>query len=160
MQVVFYEKPGCAGNARQKAWLRAAGHTVVARDLLAEPWDRARLLAFLGPLPVTAWFNPAAPAVKHGRIDPATLSADAALECLLAQPLLIRRPLMQGEDGCRMVGFDPTAVHAWIGLAGASASPMPAEGCAAQATPCPQTRDPPCPSTTTAASAADRTSNC
>lgn len=160
MQVVFYEKPGCAGNARQKACLRAAGHTVVARDLLTEPWDRARLLAFLGTLPVAAWFNRAAPAIKQGRIDPATLSADAALECLLAQPLLIRRPLMQGEDGRRMVGFDAAAVHAWIGLAGAGTSAMPAEGCVAQVTTTPQTRHPPCPSTTTAASAADRTSNC
>lgn len=26
--LVFYEKPGCAGNARQKALLRAAGHTL------------------------------------------------------------------------------------------------------------------------------------
>ena len=33
--VIFWEKPGCAGNARQKALLAAAGHRLKVRDLLA-----------------------------------------------------------------------------------------------------------------------------
>ena len=48
----FYEKPGCGGNARQRALLEAAGHTLERRDLLAEPWTGERLLQFLAPLPV------------------------------------------------------------------------------------------------------------
>jgi hypothetical protein len=32
-EVIFYEKAGCAGNARQKALLRASGHQLVVRDL-------------------------------------------------------------------------------------------------------------------------------
>ncbi|WP_217995184.1 hypothetical protein [Methylogaea oryzae] len=34
--VLFWEKPGCVNNARQKRLLQEAGHTVLARDLLAE----------------------------------------------------------------------------------------------------------------------------
>ena len=40
--IIFYEKPGCGGNARQKAILQAAGHEVEAKNLLAEPWTRQR----------------------------------------------------------------------------------------------------------------------
>ena len=36
-KVIFYEKPGCANNAKQKALLAAAGHEVEARNLLTEP---------------------------------------------------------------------------------------------------------------------------
>ncbi len=129
--IIFFEKPGCGGNARQKALLRAARHTLEVRDLLQWPWTAESLLAFLAPLPVTDWFNRAAARVKSGEVKPQTLDADAALALLLADPLLIRRPLMAlGEQ--RMVGFDAARVHAWVGLAGnVPASPTPLEGCAA-----------------------------
>ncbi len=44
--IVFYEKPGCLTNARQRRLLEAAGHQVVRRDLLAEPWTAGRLRDF------------------------------------------------------------------------------------------------------------------
>jgi nitrogenase-associated protein len=113
--ITFYEKPGCKGNLRQKALLAAAGHTVQAKNLKTEAWTADRLLAFLGQLPVADWFNRAAPAVKTGEIVPENLGFEDALHLLLANPLLIRRPLMEvGEE--RMVGFDTAAVDAWIGL--------------------------------------------
>jgi len=113
--VTFYEKPGCKGNLRQKTLLAAAGHTVQAKNLKTEAWTADRLLAFLGKLPVGSWFNPAAPAIKAGQIVPENLSFEHAVNLLLENPLLIRRPLMEiGEE--RMVGFDVAAVDAWIGL--------------------------------------------
>ena len=113
--VTFYEKPGCKGNLRQKTLLAAAGHTVQAKSLKVEPWTADRLLAFLGKLPVSDWFNPSAPAIKSGEIVPEDLGFESALHLLLDNPLLIRRPLMEiGEE--RQVGFDVAAVDAWIGL--------------------------------------------
>lgn len=127
--IVFFEKPGCGGNARQKALLQAAGHTLDVRSLLSEPWTRASLMAYLAPLPVADWFNRAAPRVKSGEVLPEALSADDALPLLLAEPLLIRRPLME-SGGARMVGFDTAAVDAWVGLQpGTPARKL--EGCAA-----------------------------
>jgi len=133
--IVFYEKPGCGGNARQKLMLTAAGHTLDVRSLLAEPWTGDRLLAFFGTLPVARWFNMAAPKVKSGEVQPEALTADAALALMLQEPLLIRRPLMetaQGEQTSRMVGFETDAVAAWVGLGERPPEgPRSLEGCAA-----------------------------
>lgn len=127
--ITFYEKPGCKGNARQKALLAAAGHTVQAKSLKTETWSRARLFSFLGRLPVSGWFNRSAPAVKAGQIVPELLSVDEALTVLIANPLLIRRPLMEVGDE-RRVGFDAAAVEAWIGLNGATVPEGNLEACA------------------------------
>lgn len=135
--LIFYEKPGCGGNARQRAALQAAGHTLERRDLLAEPWTRDALLAFLAPLPVADWFNRAAPRIKSGEVVPGTLSAECALALLLADPLLIRRPLMhQPADDSRHVGFDTAAVATWIGLAKRPGHTASLEGCSATHTHC------------------------
>ena len=113
--VTFYEKPGCSNNTRQKKLLAAAGHQVVAKDILTETWQAERLRAFFGELPVRDWFNYSAPAIKHGEIEPDTLTEQEALALMLENPLLIRRPLMQVGDRL-MAGFDQQAVDNWIGL--------------------------------------------
>jgi len=114
-KVTFYEKPGCGGNARQKALLVASGHEVEARSLLAEPWTAARLRPFFGSKPLRDWFNAASPRVKSGAIKFDELTPEAALAMMLVDPLLIRRPLMQVEDR-REAGFDQAEVDSWIGL--------------------------------------------
>lgn len=139
-RVVFYEKPGCANNARQKRMLEAAGHEVIARDLLAEDWTEDKLRPFFGDRPVAEWFNRAAPRVKYGEIDPGRFDAGAAIAAMIAEPILIRRPLMEAE-GRRVAGFDQEQIRAWIGLAPAAEAradmetctkPPGAPGCAAK----------------------------
>ena len=125
-RVVFYEKPGCGGNARQKAALRQSGHDLDVRDLLSTPWTADGLRAFFGDRPVREWFNAASPRVKSGAVKPEDLVAESALALMLADPLLIRRPLIE-VDGRREVGFDAAAIDAWIGLKPA-AVPV-GEGC-------------------------------
>jgi nitrogenase-associated protein len=113
--VTFYEKPGCINNTRQKKLLVAAGHQVVALNLLTEDWHPERLRAFFGTLAVRDWFNYSAPAIKLGEIDPDNLTEQEALVLMMKNPLLIRRPLMQVGDRL-MAGFDQQAVDNWIGL--------------------------------------------
>lgn len=120
--VVFYEKPGCANNTKQKVLLAAAGHTVWARNLLTEKWTPMRLRPFFGDLPVARWFNPSAPSIKSGAVDPSAMTEDSALLAMVSDPLLIRRPLMEA-DGQQRVGFDVGEVDRWIGLKRRPASP-------------------------------------
>ncbi len=133
--VVFYEKPGCGNNTKQKVWLAASGHTVLAKNLLTEKWSAERLRPYFGDMPVAQWFNPSAPKVKSGEIDPAAFEAEAALVMLLAEPLLIRRPLME-VAGVMRAGFDAKAVDAWIGLNDAMPKEEPCPICH-RSEPCP-----------------------
>lgn len=136
--VLFYEKPGCANNTKQKVLLAAAGHTVWAKNLLTERWTAERLRPFFGGLPVAEWFNRSAPRVRDGEVNPERLTETEALLLMLADPLLIRRPLME-VDGAYRVGFDPAAIETWIGLSGNAAG--------GDLETCPNRhRDTPCPS--------------
>lgn len=132
--VIFFEKPGCGGNARQKQVLSDSGHVLDVRNLLAHPWTEAELRCFFGTRPVAEWFNRASPRVKSGDVVPEALDAEGALALMLADPLLIRRPLLQvGER--REVGWDEALMSKWIGLSGRGVG----EGCPKGTT------HPPCP---------------
>nr|BAF47141.1 hypothetical protein [Zehria sp. KO68DGA] len=113
--VIFYEKPGCKNNTKQKNLLLAAGHELDARSLLTESWTIAKLRPFFGDLPITAWFNPSAPRIKSGEVIPENLTEETALQLMIGDPLLIRRPLIQVGKVYR-VGFDPEKIDGWIGL--------------------------------------------
>lgn len=107
--VVFYEKPFCAANAKQKEILRSSGCTLIERNLLEHGLDADALRSFMGDRNVSEWFNPAAPAVKNGFLSPDTLNEAEAMELLMGDPILIRRPLMIiGSE--KLCGFDSAKV--------------------------------------------------
>lgn len=128
--IMFYAKPGCRGNRRQRQALERAGHRVEEVDLLRFPWSAATLMPFLRGAAVGDWFNRSAPAIKSGAVRPEQLAAEAALALLLAQPLLIRRPLLRVE-GQHLLGFDPERLAALLGtaLTGQEACPHPDHPC-------------------------------
>ena len=112
--MVFYEKTGCKGNARQQALLEAHGYSLEVRSILDQSWTRETLRPFFGSLPVAQWFNDKAPAVKDGEIDPASFDEEGALDIMIEQPILIRRPLIE-RDGTHFCGFD-ASVETALGL--------------------------------------------
>ena len=128
--IIFYEKPGCINNTKQKALLSTAGHRVEARNLLTTPWTAETLRPFFGSRPIVEWFNYSAPRIKSGEVVPVELDESEALALMIADPLLIRRPLLQVED-LREVGFDRERVDSWIGL-------NPAENAAEDLENCPR----------------------
>lgn len=144
--ILFYEKRGCATNARQKRMLEAAGHTVVAKSLLDETWSGERLRSFFGDLPPEQWFNRAAPSITSGRVDPRQTTGDVAIASMLADPLLIRRPLLEVE-GRRCAGFDierlDTLLGLPLGLAHAESTGAAGEACSRRdlAPSCPERSD-------------------
>jgi len=113
--IQFYEKPGCINNTRQKNLLSKAGHLLIIYDLLQHPWaeNPEHLRSFFGDKPVADWFNRSAPAVKNGEVIPEKLDEQQAIALMVANPLLIRRPLIEVE-GRRCSGFDPNEIEAWL----------------------------------------------
>ncbi len=88
----------------QQSLLRGQGVGFVVRDLLSEPWSAARLRTYFAEKPVAEWFNTTAPAVKSGDIPIGELNEQQALALMVADPILIRRPLLElGE--LRQSGF-------------------------------------------------------
>ena len=115
--VHFYEKPGCVNNTRQKQLLLNAGYQLIVHNLLEQPWaeQKSLLRTFFGNLAVADWFNRSAPAVKNGLVVPEHLSEQQAIAAMVADPLLIRRPLLE-VDGRRRAGFDSTVLESWLGV--------------------------------------------
>ena len=128
----FWWKPGCSTNTRQIAALRAAGHEVIVHDLLSEPWTPQRLLDFFIDLPVDRWFNPNAPRIKSGELVPGMFDTGSALKALIAEPLLIRRPLIEIGQ-VRLAGFEAARLSPELALP----ADAPDEGCSGPAEPCP-----------------------
>ena len=112
--MIFYEKTGCKGNSRQRALLEAHRYTLDVKSILDEPWTCETLRPFFGSRPVAEWFNDKAPSIKSGEVDPAAFDEKGALILLLAEPILIRRPLIDW-DGQKFCGFDES-VEAALGL--------------------------------------------
>ena len=135
VQITFFEKPGCTNNTRQKQWLRERGVVVVAMDLLDYPWNEGELLAFFGALPVREWFNRSAPRVKSGDVVPEQLTQHEAVQLLLREPLLIRRPLLKRGDE-RRVGFESGSIARWLDIRGDDGVSKMSESCPRPARPC------------------------
>lgn len=104
-EIVFYEKPGCINNTRQKKILKEAGFELEVRNLITTSWSVSSLEGFFSELPKTEWFNPSAPAIKSQQVIPEQLSEQASLEAMTKDPLLIRRPLIEFQD-YQVAGFD------------------------------------------------------
>lgn len=128
--IIFYEKPGCVNNTKQKAILQSAGHTVKARNLLTQSWSPEILYRFLKERPLWEWFNRTAPQIREGEIVPEKLDEQTALELMVKYPILIRRPLIQIGDRFT-VGFDLVKLNAWLNLknAGEEAKSLDLETC-------------------------------
>ncbi len=115
--VHFYEKPGCINNSKQKELLANAGCLLVIYDILNQSWisDKAKLRSFFGDMPVVDWFNRSAPSIKSGMVIPELLNEVQAIELMVNDPLLIRRPLIE-INGQRRAGFDGEQIQNWLNL--------------------------------------------
>lgn len=125
--LLFFEKPGCKTNRRQKELLKAAGIEFEAKNLLKEPWTRSRLQRFFTGLPVEQWFNQSAPDIKAGKIRIADFDEESALDAMLKTPLLIKRPLFECGD-LSWCGFDTQMLQQAVGVDLSTAGDIPS-GC-------------------------------
>ncbi len=104
MEILFFEKPDCIGNARQKAILQTAGHTLHVENILEYPFTEDELMSFFESVETAEMFNYSAPAIKSGDFDPLKTGREQAVKAMLSDRLLIRRPLLRFENK-RIAGF-------------------------------------------------------
>lgn len=102
---LFFEKSGCGGNARQKELLKKHNITFEVRDLLNTKWSYEDLVGYFDGLEIVDMFNSFAPQVRDREIDITKLSKDEAINLMIKNPILIKRPLMQ-INGTKICGFD------------------------------------------------------
>lgn len=104
-QFIFYEKPACSGNSRQKEILKSYGIEIIVKDLLATKWTFESLASYFEGLKTTEIFNIFAPQIKNGLIDITTISKDDAIKLMIENPILIKRPLID-INGTKICGFN------------------------------------------------------
>ncbi len=112
--IVFYEKPGCINGEKQKNILAAAGHYLRCINILTYDWSRQKLLSFVSGKPVQEIINHTAPAVKKGEIVPTHLTFDEAMDLMVKDPILIKRPLIE-VDGQTIQGFTDPRLTQYFG---------------------------------------------
>lgn len=112
--IVFYEKPGCVNGGKQKKILENAGHTLECRNILEYPWTYDELLLFVKGKTPGLMMNWTAPVIKKGELNPEDLSFSEAMEKMLEDPILIKRPLII-VDGSYIQGFVDPALDPYLG---------------------------------------------
>ena len=109
-QMIFYEKTGCAGNAKQKKLLTSAGIEYEVRSMLDTAWNKQSLGSFFEGLEKENIINQFAPKIKSGEIDIRKISKDEIIELMIKEPILIKRPLIEIDEN-KIVGFDMDKIN-------------------------------------------------
>lgn len=101
----FYEKTGCSGNAKQKELLKNHNISFSVKSLLDTKWSKETLSQFFEGLDINEIFNPFAPQIRDKEIDITKLSKEEAINLMIKNPILIKRPLLD-INGVKICGFD------------------------------------------------------
>ena len=92
--IIFYEKPNCKNNIKQKKELSSLGFKVLATNILQTKFSKEQLMSFFKNHDIKKCINKNAPDIKHNKINISELSSNALLELMIKNPILIKRPLM------------------------------------------------------------------
>ena len=115
MTATMYGIPNCDTIKRARAWLDAHGVAYDFHDSKKAGIDRARLESWVAELGWEVVLNRAGttfrklPEAERGDLD-----AGKAIELMLAQPSMIKRPVLDIGDR-RIIGFKPEIYEAAFG---------------------------------------------
>ncbi|HVI89213.1 MAG TPA: ArsC family reductase [Dongiaceae bacterium] len=107
MTVTIYGIKNCDTMKKARAWLEAQGIAYHFHDYKAEGIDRARLQAWVKELGWETVLNRAGTTFRAlPEADKQGLNAEKAVALMLAQPAMIKRPILDlGKT--RLAGFKP-----------------------------------------------------
>ena len=113
--MIFYEKPGCVGNSKQKAILDSLNIKYETKSILDTPWSKEELEEYFDGLEVVDCINPFAPQVKSGEVSIDKLTKKDAIDLMLEERILIKRPLIN-VDGRKICGFNTKKLSEILGI--------------------------------------------
>ena len=114
-QVTIYGIRNCGTMKKARAWLEAKGVAHAFHDYKAAGIEAARLRAWAKEVGWEALINRAGTTFRKLPDDQKEGLGEAkAIALMLAQPGMIRRPVLEGAGGL-MVGFKPEAYAARFG---------------------------------------------
>ncbi|OAN75469.1 arsenate reductase (glutaredoxin) [Jannaschia sp. EhC01] len=99
--IVIHHNPDCGTSRNALAIIRATGAEPVVIEYLKTGWTRAQLLGLFAAADITpreALRTSKSPAEALGLTDPA-VSDDALLDAMVADPILVNRPLVCTPKG-------------------------------------------------------------
>ena len=115
MKPILYGIRNCDTVKKARAWLDARGVAYDFHDYKAAGIDAARLRGWAGEFGWEKLLNRAGTTFrKLPEAAKAGLDQDRAIALMLAQPSMIRRPMLD-LGGQRLVGFDEEAWRAALG---------------------------------------------
>ena len=112
MAVTIYHNPRCGKSRQTLAFLRDRGIEPIVVEYLKAPPDAATLRQLLDALGLDArgLMRRKEAAYKENGLDDAALDDDALVAAMVANPILIERPIVVTADGRAALGRPPEAV--------------------------------------------------
>ncbi len=107
MAITLYGIPNCDTVKKARAWLDGAGVAYAFHDYKKAGIDAVTLRGWAGEVGWEVLLNRAGTTFKKlPDADKAGLDADKAIALMVAQPSMIKRPVVTGA-GALLVGFKP-----------------------------------------------------
>lgn len=120
MTLTLYGIPNCDTMKKARVWLDGHGVAYTFHDYKKAGIDRATLEQWVAARGWEALLNRAGTTFrKLPDADKADLTADRAIDLMLAQPSMIRRPVLVG-DGLFEIGFKPDSYNGILSATGGS----------------------------------------
>jgi len=108
MSITIYGIKNCDTMKKARAWLDAAGKIYDFHDYKAAGIDRAHLERWAGKVGWETLLNRAGTTFrKLAPSDKSDLTEGKAIALMMAQPSMIRRPVLEFDSGKLLVGFKP-----------------------------------------------------
>jgi arsenate reductase len=112
MAATIYGIKACDTMQRARAWLEAHGIACAFHDYKTQGIDRARLEGWAGQVGWDVLLNRSGTTFrKLADADKTGLDEAKAIDLMLAQPSMIKRPVLETDAGL-LVGFKPEAYAA------------------------------------------------
>src|SRR5882757_7650935 len=115
MSVTIYGIKNCDTMKKARAWLDKAGHAYAFHDYKTAGIDRARLEGWAGKVGWESLLNRSGTTFrKLPEAERDGLTEKKAIALMLAQPSMIKRPVLELGGGRLVVGFKPDQYSAVI----------------------------------------------